>query len=194
MRSPAEFKRDIAEKITRRVLIRLEDITPSRRLRATLRRLPGSTLLGDGQEVRITLEYPEYWAVWLHDGHGPINAQVGRKLVFYDNPNDDPRIRPIPGGYPTRASSARRLTAAEFQEGLRQNRLRAAQGRDPFMWVVDSVGPFVGYKWLEGGGTFNEGMRGFLGTLQPELERDFRRWLLTDIVENERSTARVRLS
>lgn len=194
MRSPAEFKRDVATKLLTRSLERLREITPSRRLRSSLIRLPGTLFAGPGQPVQAILQYPEYWALWLHDGHGPINAGFGKRLVFFNDPNDDPRIRPIPEGYPTRASSARRLSPSEFEFGLQQNRLRAAQGLDPYMWVLPRVGPFVGYHWLEDGGPFNEGMRGFLARQQGELERDFSRWMNESVIVNDRATARVRLT
>lgn len=80
------------------------------------------------------VETPYFWAVYYHDGRGPIQAKPGRVLVYFKNPDLDPRI---PGRkYPVRASDIKRLTAAQFYRYL----------KDPSkgMIVKKSVGPAAG--------------------------------------------------
>lgn len=108
-------------------------VIPSRQLRAAVE------LILDESDARAALFIPHYWAVYYHDGRGAVHPVSARKLVFFDNPHEDPRI---PGGRrKVRYKEERRLTRAEFLEGLRINRERAARGQRPFMFVVDRVGP-----------------------------------------------------
>ncbi len=82
---------------------------------------------------------PHYWAVYYHDGRGSVSPVSAQKLVFFDNPlEDDPRLQ---GAYPRRSGDLRRLTRGEYEEGLKRNAERRAQGLGPFMFVVDAVGP-----------------------------------------------------
>jgi hypothetical protein len=129
------------EKIVRKVL---EAIGPKEleRVRVTI----GSSTLRNAlrliiveSEARANLFIPHYWAVFYHDGHGTILPRKARKLVFFDDPNDDPRLNS--GESPERAADLRRLTEEQYREGLRRNRDRAARGERPFMYVVDSLGP-----------------------------------------------------
>ncbi len=95
-------------------------------------------LIVDAQAGVATLFIPHYWAVYYHDGRdgfGPSQASV---LVFYADPDDDPRLE---AGFPVRASEIRRLTRDEFRAGLDENARRAADGEEPFMFVLPSVGP-----------------------------------------------------
>lgn len=83
----------------------------------------------------FVLNVPHYWAQWFHDGRGPVTARPGKKLVFYKNPADDPRIQ---GGYPVRLSDVRRLTKTEFYRDLKAGKLIVAervgpQGPNEFM-------------------------------------------------------------
>lgn len=95
------------------------------------------TLIIEESEERGSLFVPHYWAVWYHDGRGSVSPVTARKLVFFDDPRNDPRIK---GGRPVRESDVKRLTAEQYREGLRRNALRPPGSR-PFMYVVDSVGP-----------------------------------------------------
>ena len=104
----------------------------SKTLRAAIR------LVINESEERADLFIPHYWAIYYHDGRGAFGPDTARKLVFFDDPNDDPRIK---GGRPVRESDVRRLTRDQYREGLRRNQERAARGGRPFMYVVDSVGP-----------------------------------------------------
>lgn len=105
----------------------------SRTLRAAIR------LIVNESEERADLFIPHYWAIYYHDGRGRVSPVNARKLVFFDNKNDDPRLRG--GKYPVRESQVRRLTKRQYEDGLRVNAERARLGLRPFMYVVDSVGP-----------------------------------------------------
>jgi hypothetical protein len=99
----------------------------SKTVSASLHLIP----LSDGS---FAVETPYFWAVFYHDGRGPVRAKPGKVLVYFRNPDDDPRI---PGRkYPVRASDIKRLTAADFYRFL----------RDPSrgMIVRKSVGPAKG--------------------------------------------------
>jgi hypothetical protein len=137
--------RRVLEELGARELRLVKGRIGSRTLRAAL------TLIINESEQRADLFIPHYWAIWYHDGRGSVSPVNARKLVFFDDPNDDPRIK---GGRPVRESQVRRLTADQYREGLKRNRERAAQGRRPFMYVVDSVGPAAPrpfFKQLEEG-------------------------------------------
>lgn len=123
----------ILEELGQQELARVRDRIGSRALRAALR------LIVNESEERADLFIPHYWAVWYHDGRGRVEPVTAQKLVFFDNPSDDPRI---PGRrYPEREAQVRRLTKRQYEQGLRINAERAARGQRPFMFVVDSVGP-----------------------------------------------------
>ena len=110
----------------------------SRTLRAAV------TLIVEANIGQARLHIPHYWAEFYHDGRGSMNPRNARKLVFFANPADDPR-KPTP----ERQASLRKLTRAEYQEGLEKNRARRAQGLPPFMYVVDSVGPAAGNPFFD---------------------------------------------
>lgn len=95
----------------------------------------------------FVVESPFYWAVYYHDGRGAIRARPGHKLVYFRNPDDDPRIGGAARNYPKKRSDIRRLTKAQFYRFL----------RDPNsgMIVRDSVGPSKGDPF------FTRGLRNF---------------------------------
>ena len=95
-------------------------------------------------QARIVI--PHYWAAYYHDGRGAFSAPGGRFLVFFADPEDDPRLE---GGYPVRAEDVRHLTKDEFYSGLAENERRAALGGEPFMFVVRSVGPMAGHPFFD---------------------------------------------
>ena len=112
-------------------LVRAKRLIGSRTLKAAIR------LIVDENEQRADLFIPHYWAIWYHDGRGRVSPVNARKLVFFDNKNNDPRI---PGGrLPVTEAQVRRLTRNQYREGLRINQERARLGLRPFMFVVDSV-------------------------------------------------------
>ena len=129
----ARIIRAVLEDLGLRELARVKSRIGSQTLREAIR------LIINESEQRADLFIPHYWAIWYHDGHGRVYPRQARKLVFFDNPQNDPRLSG--GRSPERASQVRRLTRDQYQEGLRRNQERAAQGRRPFMFVVDSTGP-----------------------------------------------------
>ena len=121
----------VLEALGERELARAKRIIGSRTLKAAVR------LIVDESEQRADLFIPHYWAIWYHDGRGRVSPVNARKLVFFDNKNNDPRIRG--GRLPVTEAQVRRLTREQYREGLRINQERAARGQRPFMFVVDSV-------------------------------------------------------
>lgn len=121
----------VSDKIVDACAVRIAEIAraacQSKTLRAAIRVVP--------QEDGFVLNVPHYWAVFYHDGRGPVVAAPGKKLVYYKNPADDPRIA---GGYPVRLSQVRRLSKAEFYRDLRAGKLV----------VVDSVGPAPPHEFM----------------------------------------------
>lgn len=122
--------RRVLEELGQRELALVQGRIGSRTLRNALR------LIVNESEERADLFIPHYWAVYYHDGHGRVSPITARKLVFFDDPNDDPRAPT-----PERESQVRRLTREQYEEGLRRNQERAERGLRPFMYVVDSTGP-----------------------------------------------------
>lgn len=124
-----------------------------RELRA-VRQEVGSKTLRKAMELilevskgRARLYIPHYWAIYYHDGHGTITPKRARKLVFFDNPKDDPRLDN--GVTPEREAQVGRLTKQQYQDGIKKNRKRAARGQRPYMYVVDSVGPTPGDPFFD---------------------------------------------
>lgn len=83
-----------------------------------------------------------YWAIYYHDGRGPIQARPGKFLVFFRNPDEDPRINGAARNYPRRATDIQRLNMpkGEFLRLLRSGRLIATKrvgpaGSHPFFQV-----------------------------------------------------------
>lgn len=79
-----------------------------------------------------SLFIPHYWAVYVHDDRGPFGPRRAQLLVWFADPDDDPRLR---GGYPVRYRDVRRLTKEQFQFGLRENARRLNAGQGPYMIV-----------------------------------------------------------
>lgn len=120
---------------------------------ALVRTLIGSSTLREAARLivdaiggRAEIFIPHYWAVYYHDGRDGFSADSGRFLVFFANPDDDPRLA---DGYPERAADIRRLTRDEFYAGLAENERRAESGGTPFMFVVRSVGPAGAHPFFD---------------------------------------------
>lgn len=159
------------------------------------RRVPSATLRAALQLIisesaaRARIFVPHYWAVYLHDGHTGINPVNASKLVFFDDPANDPRRR---GGPPERYAQERRLTKEEYRRGLQINAERAKRGQRPFMYVVDSTGPLKGKPW------FDEMAAGSSARVGPAASRAFDRQMQEFIdsdpdVRAERRTGRFGL-
>lgn len=96
------------------------------------------------EEVEAAVQTEFYWALYYHDGRGPISfeAKPGRFMVFYADPKEDPRTN---GGtdYPKRVTDVRplRLGKGEFRRLMESGRLIA----------VKSVGPADPHPFFEVG-------------------------------------------
>lgn len=145
----------------------------SRTLRAAIR------LIINESEERGDLFIPHYWAIWYHDGRGSVSPVSARKLVFFDNPSDDPRLRGRKR--PVRESDVKRLTKRQYEDGLRVNQERARRGQRPFMWVVDSVGPSAPRPF------FDQLAEGAAQRADPVVLKVFERELL-DWIDNDPAT------
>lgn len=170
--------RRILEDLGQQELARVRKSIGSRTLRAAIR------LIINESEERGDLFIPHYWAVWYHDGRGSVSPVNARKLVFFDDPNDDPRIK---NGRPVRESQVRRLTKEQYQEGLRRNRLRPPGSR-PFMYVVDSVGPAAPRPF------FNQLSEGAAQRAEGVVFREFERELLTWIDSDPATKSETRIA
>jgi hypothetical protein len=121
-------------------LERVKLLIGSRTLREAIR------LIVDVNEGRAELYIPHYWALYYHDGRKGFGPILASKLVFFDDPRDDPRLA---GGYPERDFDIRTLTRDEYEAGLEENRRRRESGLGPFMFVVDSVGPAAAHPFFD---------------------------------------------
>lgn len=123
---------------------------------------------------RLEFFVPHYWAPIYHDGRGPI-VTTG-VMVFYRNPDDDPRIKL---GHPSKKSEVRHLSRTDFKKGLETNREMFKDfpdgGKQQFMVITNSVGPAVGFPF------FTIGLRGFGNTIRKAIKRKIVRRLKTSI-------------
>lgn len=91
-------------------------------------------VIADAVEARLFTPY--YWAEYAHDGRGPIRAKPGRLLVWFKDPDEDPRLR---GGGPFRARDRRHLTKSQFRAAVRARQVIVAR----------AVGPAEGVAFFE---------------------------------------------
>jgi len=109
--------------------------------RVVLRELKSRTLRSalhcrlDARGPRVwkaRLAVPHYWAIYYHDGRGPVRPKRGRFLVYFRSIEDDPRVRPSSAS-PERYTQTKRLR-------LKPETFRrlVAQGK---MIVTTGVGP-----------------------------------------------------
>lgn len=114
---------------------------PSKTLQASL---TYSTERGGGfRTAAAYIEIPHYWSAFVHDGRGPVAPVSKRVLVWFADPKDDPRTSGTTA-YPVRMTDRRRLTKAQYLDGLERNRERRAAGQPPYMIVTTHSGPVVG--------------------------------------------------
>lgn len=92
-----------------------------------------------GANVDAVVETPFYWAVYYHDGRGPIRAKPGKFLVFFVDPDDDPRHDGSARNYPVRFAGRKRLTRQQFYQFLSQGKIIA----------VKRVGPARSHPFFE---------------------------------------------
>lgn len=124
--------RKMADRLAARVRGFIESETLKRSLRVRVRL--------DRKHVGADLYIPQYWAVYYHDGRGPVRPRNGKFIVYFANIEDDPRVS---GGksYPVRAAQIRRLRLdpEEFRRLVREGKLV----------VKRSVGPVQGSRFFE---------------------------------------------
>ncbi len=70
--------------------------------------------------ARYSLVVPHYWAAYVHDGRGPVRPGSATLLVWFRNPNNDPRLNG--GRSPVRLSGARKLSQGQFKQWSDVNR------------------------------------------------------------------------
>lgn len=127
----ATSSRLFVSRLAFRLAVRFRDLAKQEVRSQTVERSLQTRLLDFG---RVAVETPFYWAVYYHDGRGPVRARPGHKLVYFRSPDLDPRI---PNRrYPVRASEIRRLSKSQFYKLLRN----PGSG----MIVRDRVGPAPG--------------------------------------------------
>lgn len=72
---------------------------------------------------RVLVGVPHYWAIWYHEGHQaynmPTRNSTKKLLVFYLDPDDDPRLAGFRPGYPTGRHEAPTLDQVITKEDLR---------------------------------------------------------------------------
>lgn len=139
---------------------------------ATLR--AAMELVVDASTGTGTINIPHYWAVYLHDGRGPVRPVTARKIVFFADPKDDPRLA---GGYPVRASDIVRLTRDQYIDGLERNAENRKAGLPPFMYVVDSTGPATGEFFFDKTAEGSADRNG--PAILAEFDRQMQSWLDT---------------
>jgi len=123
---------------------------------------------------QVVVGVPHYWAVYYHDGRGPIRAKPGKWLVYFKDPSEDPRIQ---RGYPERAADIVRLTREQFYEALNRDQLI----------VTKSVGPAEGHPF------FTRGMSSLSGEVGPVAANMLGEMLLAAVPsEKDRIDIRVR--
>lgn len=128
------------------------------------------------EEDKVVVGVPHYWAIYYHDGRGPIRAKPGKWLVYFKDPSQDPRIK---NGYPERAASIVRLSREQFLDAL---------ARDELI-VVKSVGPAAPHPF------FTRGMDGFQDKVHAPARR-FMSSLMDELgltrVEKDRADIRLK--
>lgn len=117
-RDPIEFQSDLALKMADRLREVVKRYIPSETLRNSIE----IHLRIDAGLVTTSLEWPHYWAVYYHDGRGPLRPVNGKYLVYFLDPEDDPRFDQ---GYPVRASEIKRLelTPEEFKDAIASGKM-----------------------------------------------------------------------
>lgn len=128
------------------------------------------------EEDKVVVGVPHYWAIYYHDGRGPIRAKPGKWLVYFKDPSQDPRIK---NGYPERAASIVRLSREQFLDAL---------ARDELI-VVKSVGPAAPHPF------FTRDMDGFQDKVHAPARR-FMSSLMDELgltrVEKDRADIRLK--
>lgn len=171
-----EDKKRILRKITTEARKRARAACPSKTLRRAMQvRVDSQT------EARVHI--PHYWAVFYHDGRGPIVAK-GKKLIFFANPKNDPRLV---GGFPIKRSDIKHLSEDEYLDGLEKNKALRGTGQ-VYMHVLESVGPSPAHPF------FDQGMVGFIRVVNEIVQEEIGRTVQTFLdATNEKKTIVIQL-
>lgn len=134
-KDPGQFKRELALLMGERLRLAVRPFIKSKTLRDSIE---VQLLVVDPAGVSAALVWPHYWAVYYHDGRGPLRPVNGRFLVYFLDPEDDPRFQ---NGYPVRESDVKRLELSpeEFKAAI-------ASGK---MIVTNYVGPARGKRFID---------------------------------------------
>lgn len=180
-----EFYERLLTKLGEMALRQVEPQIPSNTLRDALQLEVSTSLL----KPRAVLYLPHYWAVWVHDGRGPVSPKERTWLVWFQNPKDDPRTG---GGrnYPVRAADAARLTKAQWEDGLAENARRRAAGQEPYMIVTKHSGPV---RPPESFAFFEAGMEQFAARAGPVVREEFERFIRSKVPARQESRAVLRM-
>lgn len=178
------FTTDLMDSLLLQAAVLISPKIPSRTLRDALQRR-NFGLKGD-------LFIPHFWALFVHDGRGPFGPKSARFLVFFQDPNDDPR-KPTP----EREASARKLTRGEFDAGIAENRrlqaLNPTGGPMQHMIVVRNRDGSPGrVGGVRGSFFFTVGAQQFERKVDKIVLERFDRFVKSHII-NETVTARIRL-
>jgi hypothetical protein len=134
---PLIFQIELARKMAERLATRVRTTIGSETLR---RALETRVVVLPSGEIGADLFIPHYWAIYYHDGRGPVRPVNGKFLVYFARIEDDPRVA---GGrdYPVRAAQIRRLRLdpAEFRRLVQEGKLI----------VTQRVGPAKGRPFFE---------------------------------------------
>ena len=180
-----QFYERLLTKLGQMALRQVEPQIPSTTLRDALVLEVSTALL----KPRAVLYLPHYWAVWVHDGRGPVSPKERTWLVWFQNPKDDPRTG---GGrnYPVRVSDVVRLTQGQWEDGLEENARRRAAGQEPYMIVTKHSGPV---KYPESFAFFEAGMESFAATAGPVVREEFDRHIRSMVPPRQESKAVLQL-
>lgn len=136
-RDPLLFRTLLARKMAEKLRERVRFAIPSRTLRNSIQ---VRVTVADPNYIGAEIFLPQYWAVYYHDGRGPVRPRNGKYLVYFANIEDDPRVA---GGkdYPTRTSQIRRLRLSpeEFRAAVQEGKLI----------VRKSVGPSTPHRFFD---------------------------------------------
>lgn len=126
---PLVFKLELARKMADRLRERVRSLIDSK----TLKRSLEVRLSVQGREqIGAEIYLPQYWAVYYHDGHGPVTPVNGKFIVYFASIEDDPRVA---GGkdYPVRAAQIRRLRLdpTEFRRLVDEGKLIVKRSTGP---------------------------------------------------------------
>lgn len=134
---PFVFRLELTRKVVEAVRERVRRTIESSTLR---RSLDSKIVVNESGEIGAEIFVPQYWAVYYHDGRGPVRPTNGKFIVYFQDIEDDPRVA---GGrdYPVRESQIRRLRLdpKEFRRLIEQGKLI----------VRTSVGPSRPHPFFE---------------------------------------------